>query len=196
MLRRFVGLSHEMRDSRFMQDAIKTPRTLGMESLPDGQVRPIVPQYDWENFRSFLTMFRKVAVAKSEPVYLPKVLKIVMRCSNDEARAAWKEGIRKVNAIIAGRYSAIQYGVITPHGRTNYTGCQVLEILINSLIFHEGEDKADDLLNLNMAEMGCHIFLVLGEIICPVLNTCIQLRNLMYRLQLLPESDFPPPDPE
>jgi hypothetical protein len=104
--------------------------------------------------------------------------------------------MKVINAIITHRYSAIQYDVSTPEGRKKYTGSQVLDILVNGRIFHEGQDKAGELASLDQVEVDCHIFMLNIEIIKPVMNCCIALRNLMYRLSLLSESDFPPPDPD
>lgn len=154
------------------------------------------PTYDWDDFCSFLTMFRKVAHAEQEQIYLPSILKIIMRYSPDEVRDIWRDAVRRINAIIEGRSAVIQYSVSTAEGRKKFTGSQVLNCLINGLIFHDDPELAVELSKLEEVEWGCHIFMLNGEIIMPVMNTCIALRNLMFRLGRLPESDFPPPDRE
>jgi hypothetical protein len=195
-LRLFIRTTHKMRDSRYIQDITKHHRTMSAGFNENGEPMFSNPTYDWEDFCSFLTMFRKIAAAKNESIYLPKILKLVMRCSSEDVRDIWRDGIDQINAIIEGRFSAIQYAIGTPDGRKKYTGAQVLDVLINGLVFHDVPEKVNDLLWLGEVEMGCHIFMLNIEIIMPVLNTCIQLRNLAYRLELLPDDDFPPPDPE
>ncbi len=187
-------MTHDMRDSRFMQEVLNNPRSMAMETLPDGQFKATIPQYDWEDFRSFMTDFRKVAILQSEPAHLIRILNIVMKYSSDEIRGLWRDGKKRIIAIMEGRHAAMRFNALTPTGRREYSGRKVLDTLINGRIFHDSPDLADDLECLDSVEPNCHIFMVVMEVICPVLNTCIQLRNLIYYLQLLPEADFPPPD--
>lgn len=49
------------------------------------------PDYDREDFRSFLTIFRQVAVSKDEPIYLIKIMNIVSRYANNDLQKELKE---------------------------------------------------------------------------------------------------------
>jgi hypothetical protein len=180
-LRRFVRLTHNMRDSRYMREVVRNPQSMGAGVGLDGESIVNNPTYDWDDFCSFLTMFRKVACSDDEPVYLPKILNIVMRYSPNNVREMWREPAKQINAVITHRFSAIQYSVATPEGRKKYTGSQVLDILINGRIFHEGQDKAAELSALDQVEVNCHIFMLNIDIIKPVLNRCTELRNLCTR---------------
>jgi hypothetical protein len=68
-LRQFVRLVHEMRVSRFIRTAESQDHSIRSNRLDDGLYRITTPDYDLEDFRSFLTLFRQVALSKAEPVY-------------------------------------------------------------------------------------------------------------------------------
>lgn len=166
---------------------------MGYVEVPDGQPQFVVPTYDWDDFRSFLTGFR-IVISNDEPIYLPNMINIAMKYSDDPVRDAWRDHTRLINAILAGKFNGLQYGVGPIEKRTLYNGRQLLDILINGKIFHEGQDKAADVKNLGETDRENHVFVVLNEVIAPVMRFSAALRNLIFWLQILPESDFPPPD--
>jgi hypothetical protein len=75
-LRLFVRTAHEMRDTRYIQAITKNPQSMGAGFDENGDPFSKIPSYDWEDFRSFLTLFRKVAAAEDESIYLPKILNL------------------------------------------------------------------------------------------------------------------------
>jgi hypothetical protein len=154
--------------------------------------RFVTPKYDWEDFRSFLTIFRKIAVAEGESIYLPKIINVVSRYGDAQIRDYLKNSKRHITSIVEGRAGVLRWGIKRPHGNLEYTGRRILDVLINGIIFHEGPDKASDVQILQAVDRECHIFLVTWEIVMPVLNYCIVLRNIIWQQNLFPRSEFPP----
>jgi hypothetical protein len=189
-LKRFVRATHEMTNSRFIKAVSGSQQVMGIEIAQGGERRFVAPTYDWEDFRSFLTIFRKIALSSDEPIYLPKIIRIVEHYGDMDTRNYIRDSRREIIAIIEGRFGALRWGD-SQRGKL-YGGRQILDVLVNGVVFHEGQDLADDVSRLKGSEIGCHIFLLVGEIIFPVLNYCIHLRNIMWSQDLFPRSEFPP----
>src|SRR5688572_3338748 len=75
-LRLFVQAVCDMVDSRFIQHSNKQDHSIEVKRLDNGDWNITAPDYDWEDFRSFLTNFRQVAFSDKEPIYLPRIRNI------------------------------------------------------------------------------------------------------------------------
>jgi len=75
-----------MIDSRFMERVKVQDHSVTMERLENGEYRLTSPDYDGEDFRSFLTTFRRVAMSEREPVYLPTIRNIISRYGSEQLR--------------------------------------------------------------------------------------------------------------
>ena len=67
-LKRLVALVNDFSRSRFFQHVRDQDHSISTERQDEGTYRVTVPDYDWEDFRSFLTGFRQVAMSEDEPV--------------------------------------------------------------------------------------------------------------------------------
>jgi hypothetical protein len=70
------------------------------------------PDYDREDFRSFLTIFHQAAVSKDEPICLIKIMNFVSCYANNDLQKELKEIKLKFNPILEGRYVVMKFGVI------------------------------------------------------------------------------------
>src|SRR5437868_4221598 len=90
-LKQFVRGVYDMLDSRFMERAKTQNHSVKMERVESGEYRLTYPDYDWEDFRSFLTTFRQVAMSSREPIYLPSIRNIVSKYGSQQLRDELKQ---------------------------------------------------------------------------------------------------------
>ncbi len=69
-LRDFVRLVYEMDQCRFIREYRKQDHTISGSRDENGEFHSRGPDYDWDDFRSFMTIFRKIGIAEKEPTYL------------------------------------------------------------------------------------------------------------------------------
>lgn len=115
-LEKFVLAVYEMVDSRFMERVKVQDHSLKKQRLASGEYQVTAPDYDWEDFRSFLTTFRQIAISESEPVYLPTIRNIVSRYGSDELRSELKKLKQHIVPLIEGKLSGIRFGKATAEG--------------------------------------------------------------------------------
>src|SRR4051794_568940 len=101
-LKQFTHLVYDMVRSRFIQRVKVQDHSIKTERLENGDYRLTAPDYDWEDFRSFLTAFRQVALSDREPVYLPRIRNIVGRYASEELRTELGKFKKDIIPIIEG----------------------------------------------------------------------------------------------
>ena len=72
-------LVYEMDQCRFVRQYRQQDHTVSCGLDADGEERTTAPDYDWDDFRSFMTIFRKVGIAEGEPTHLAKIYKLIGR---------------------------------------------------------------------------------------------------------------------
>jgi mRNA-degrading endonuclease RelE of RelBE toxin-antitoxin system len=190
-LKQFVRAVYDMVDSRFMEKVKIQDHSVKMERVDSGEYRLTYPDYDWEDFRSFLTTFRQIAMSEREPVYLPTIRNVVSRYGSQDLRDELKKFKQHVIPIIEGRLSGIRFGKQTVEGEVSFSGYQLLDALVNGFVFHAGEDHAKTVTVLRNCEPWQYIWVILTEIIIPVVNGSAWLVNVIRIEKLLDEADFP-----
>jgi hypothetical protein len=193
-LKRFVRSVCDMVDSRFIQRGNKQDHSIKVWREDEGW-RTTAPQYDWEEFRSFLTMFRQVAVTKDEPIYLPKIRNIISRYGDDSLRIELKQMKDHIQPILDGKASSIRVGKNTPEGEISYTGYDLLDAIINGWVFH-GDPEHANAVDMARSSPEWHtIWIMRTEVIIPVLRACTWLLAVLREKKFLDDVDFPAPNP-
>ena len=107
MFRAFVRLVYEIDQSRFVKKYREQDHTVSCRPDADGETKTTAPEYDWDDFRSFMTIFRKVGIAVNEPTYLAKIYKLMGRYASDALR------VRADGPVLVQR-SVIHNGAVYP----------------------------------------------------------------------------------
>jgi hypothetical protein len=150
------------------------------------------PEYDWEDFRSFLTTFRQVAISKSEPVYVFRIIGILRRYASPELQKQLAALRDELAPRLEGDYVGIRYGRELPNGEeVSFTSREILDALVNGQIFHADASHRSTLTFLNTTHRWQHLWPVLFEIIVPTLQGCIWLFHALRRHGILDDSDYP-----
>jgi hypothetical protein len=187
LLRHFVRLVDDMSRSRLIERYRTQDHTISRDG-PDARV----PDYDWEDFRSFLTTFRQVAISSQEPVYVFKVLKIVGRYASPQLREELGPFKKDLARLLEGNYPGIIcLGEESGEGDMPLTSNEILIALINGQIFHADSSHRQTVEVLGSIERWMYLCLVLHELIAPTLNDCIWLCDASLRDGILDDADYP-----
>lgn len=110
MFRAFVRLVYEMDQCRFIRKYREQDHTVSCGPDADGEAKTTAPDYDWDDFRSFMAIFRKVGIAVKEPTYLAKIYKLMGRYTSDALRKRFGADRPKVMAMLEGTWTGMQVG--------------------------------------------------------------------------------------
>lgn len=187
LLRHFVWLVDEMSRSRFIESCRRQKQTI---SFRDGVTT--APDYDWEDFRSFLTIFRQVAISRRERVHITKIVSLLEGYASDDFRKRLDEVRTKIFPLLEGRYKGIRFGRDSQNGdEISLTTAEILDALVNGQIFHADAKHQLALGFLNASERWQYLFPLLGEFIMPTLRALIWMFHAIRRDGLLPDEDYP-----
>ena len=189
-LAHFERLVQGMINCRIIQKAQTQDHPIKAERIDNETFLMTTPDYDREDFRSFLTIFRQVAVLKDEPIYIIKIMNIESRYANNDLRKEPKEIKLKINPILEGRYVAMKFGVNTEGGDYMLTSRQLLDALVNSNVFHTSIERETETSIIQSSEPWEYIGILLSEIIGPVLRTCTWLVQIIRNNNYLDEVDM------
>jgi hypothetical protein len=124
--------------SRFMRTFFDQAHHFSIGTLPDGRVVDEYPRYDDDDFRAFLTHYRKLRSVK-EPTELFRIIKILKRKGTEADRSmldCLKNEVKE-----EGRS---WWGAMHPH--EGYITQQRLEdLILNGEVFHSEMQKKDEL---------------------------------------------------
>jgi hypothetical protein len=190
-LKQFVRLVQDMVACRFIQRVREQDHSIRTERMENGEFRLTAPDYDWEDYRSFLTTFRQVALSQSETVYLPRIRNIVARHASDDLRKELGKLKNHIVPIIEGKLVGIRFGQASSDGEVSFTSHQLLDTLVNGTIFHSDLEHDHTARLILSAQPWQYILLILNEIIIPVLNACTWLVNVIQIEGYLDEADVP-----
>src|SRR5262245_42036838 len=110
LLRAFVRLVFEMDQCRFVRQYRLQDHTVSCGSDHDGEAKTTAPDYDWDDFRSFMTIFRKVGIAVKEPTYLSKIYKLIGRYASDSLRQRLGADRSQMMALLEGTWTVMEVG--------------------------------------------------------------------------------------
>jgi hypothetical protein len=188
-LRDFVRLVAEMSRSRFIQTWKAQDQTV---TFRGGNPAPMWPTYDLEDFRSFLTMFRQVALLTSESVYFNKVFGTVGKYATPERRQNLPAVKRMLNDLLGGRVAIM--GLEDASGGS-LSLPQALEALVNGKYFHANAEHRGTVEFLDSEHPTYSMWPILNTLIIPCLSGFVWLFRAIRADGILPVSDFPPPSP-
>lgn len=196
-LRRFVALVDEMSRSRLIERYRTQDHTISRGTNANGEPQEQNPEYDWENFRSFLLSFRQIAYAQKDR---PSVnLKTILDITEQYASSALKEGIGKMREVVLpileGRYIGIKVTKFKQGSdfepERSFTSHEVMNILINGRLFHPDKRFEEDFKILEEAEPWFYLWPVLHEIVEPTLRNCVWFFKALRAEGILRDEDFP-----
>src|SRR6516164_3099681 len=107
LFRDFVRLVYEMDQCRFVRRYREQDHTVACRIDDDGEATTTAPDYDWDDFRSFMTIFRKVGIAVNEPTYLAKIYKLMGRYGSDALRERLGTDRSEVMAMLEGTWTGM-----------------------------------------------------------------------------------------
>jgi hypothetical protein len=191
LLQHFVRLVDDMSRSRFLERFRKQDHTVRFRG-EDGQPQITAPNYDWDDFRSFLTTFRQVAISKNETVHVFKITKVARDYASPALRAHLDRLDAGLRPLIKGDYAGISFGGVFPSGEEiSLTSPQVLDSLVNGLIFHADERHREKVAFLSANERWQYLWPLLFEVIIPMVKACIWLFHALRHDGILADSDYP-----
>lgn len=192
LLRHFVRLVDEMSRSRFVERYRKQDHSISCKTGEDGEPLVTGPEYDWEDFQSFLTTFRQVAISRRETVYILRVIDAVAPYATPAFRVQLS-GMRDIlKQRLEANYSGMCFGGKTPTGQeVSLTTFEILDALVNGRIFHADKKHRPTLAFLDSTERWHYLWPVLFEFVIPVLRACLWLFHALRREGILDQSDYP-----
>jgi hypothetical protein len=189
-LKRFVRLVLDMNKCRFIQRAKTQTHEISMERLPDGNAKIIAPDYDWEDFRSFLTVFRQIALSRKDSVYLPKIKNIIAKHADSGIRKELDELRKNIFPIIEGKYAGMKFGAEIEGKEISLTSFELLDAIVNGEVFHGDQEKEQETRLIYISQPWEYLGILQAEIIAPVFNACIFLLNKIRTENYLDDKDF------
>jgi hypothetical protein len=184
-------LVDEMSRSRFVERFRSQDHSISCGTGEDGVYRTAAPEYDWDDFRSFLTIFRQVAISTKEPVYITKVLNTAGLYANAELRENLGEIRKEITPRLDGRYRGMKLGMTLGEQEVSLSVREILDALVNGLIFHSDPGHKKALAVLDASERWCYLWPLLFEIIRPCLVAFIWLFHAFRRYGILTDADYP-----
>jgi hypothetical protein len=186
-LRQFVYLVDDMNRSRFVERCRTQDHSIACQGP-----QITAPEYDWEDFRSFLTTFRQVAISKSEPVYVFRIIGILRRYASPELQKQLAALRDELAPRLEGEYVGIRYGRELPSGEeVSFTSREALNALVNGQVFHADASHRWTLQFLPTIHRWQYLWPILFEIVIPALDGCVWLFHAMRRDGILDDSDYP-----
>lgn len=190
-LRRFVRLVDEMSRSRFIETYRTQDHAISFGTEDDGASRITAPEYDWEDFRSFLTVFRQVAILQQEPAHLGRILTIIGRYASSELQKKLRLMRKDIFARLDGRYSNMKLGRTVNGKEMSLGASEVLDALVNGMVFHSDPKHSEKVAFLDASERWFYLWPLMFEVITPCLRCFLWLSHAMRREGILEEGDYP-----
>jgi hypothetical protein len=144
-LQRFCDVCDQIARCRFILDLPKQSHHICYGTAADGKVYDEYPRYDDDDFRAFLTHYRKLRLAQ-DPTFLPRIMNIVKREGTTEDRALldhFKNGIAEEEKIWWGAASEDQSGA-----QVLLSQVELENLILNGDVIHASLDEADRLADL------------------------------------------------
>ena len=189
-LKLFVELVYEMVASRFIKAIPSLDHTIRSTANAEGGYDVIGPAYDMEDFRSFLTIYRKIAISSDEPTFLPKIRKIIGRYADESLRDQLGDFKQAIQPRLDGRISYFRLGGDAT-GRS-YTSTELLDIIVNGMVFHSDEQHEAAKQFVQGLEIWKYMLIIWPETIQPVVRGCAWLVSVIRGNEYLEVDEMPP----
>jgi hypothetical protein len=141
-LKAFLETCDHIAACRFMTDYSKQSHRIHVGRLPDGRVLDEYPRYDDDDFRSFLTHYRKLRLER-EPTHLFCIMKLLKRKGDPTDRDSLDYFRKEIKE--EGRS---WWGAVLPdqNGGRSLLSQEGLEgLILNGAVFHSDPAKRDAL---------------------------------------------------
>jgi len=136
-LRLFCNVCDQILECRFVKDLPNQDHSIRSSRKADGSWDCHQPVYDRDDFRSYMTLFRKLLMQK-EPTHIYHILRVLARHVPDEERAE----IKKIKKGLRGmERHGIAFNLGTDDDPDMYSPRRSWDVVINSEIFHSDTDQ-------------------------------------------------------
>jgi hypothetical protein len=191
MFRTFVRLVYEMDQCRFARKYREQDHTVFCEPDACGGVKTTAPDYDWDDFRSFMTIFRKLGIAASEPTYLAKIYKLIGQYASDALRERLGTDRAEAMAMLEGTWTGMQVGGTIDSKEVTFSIAELLDMVTNGMIFHEDPCHRRAVEMFAKGPRWSYLWPVIHFKIMPIKNAAGMLFRYLLRDGILSATDYP-----
>jgi hypothetical protein len=191
MLRDFVRLVYEMDRCRFVRQYRQQDHTVSGWTDSDGHLKTSAPDYDWDDFRSFLTIFRKVGIAVGEPTYLAKIYKLIGRYASDGLRERLAADRSQVMAMLTGTWTGMQVGGNIDGKEVTFSVADLLDMVTNGIIFHEDPSHRRAVEMFAKEPRWTYLWPTIHFKIMPIVRAAVVLFRYLWQDGILSDTDYP-----
>lgn len=146
--------------------------------------------FDWQDFKSFLTTYRQVYHLEKEPIYIYTIRNIMSRlAANDVALQKDLKQLKKNCAAVASSSGAsplIKVERQEDGTLVEGTPYQLLQILLNGHVFHSDDDLHDAVNVLLGVDSWLYLTFIYANVIAPMLRNGMWLALKITELGLAP----------
>jgi hypothetical protein len=191
MFRDFVRLVYEMDRCRFVQQYRQQNQTISCGQDATGEAKTTAPDYDWEDFRSFMTIFRKVGIAVGEPTYLAKIYKLIGRYASDALRERLATDRSQVMAMLTGTWTGMQLGGTIDGKEVTFSIADLLDMVTNGIIFHEDPSHRPAVEMFAKEPRWTYLWPAIHFKIMPIKRVAVVLFHYLWQEGILSDADYP-----
>jgi hypothetical protein len=191
MFRAFVRLVYEMDQCRFVKKYREQDHTVSCRPDAGGEAKTTAPDYDWDDFQSFMTIFRKVGIALNEPTYFAKIYKLMGRYASDALRERLGTDRSEVMAMLEGTWTGMQVGGTLDGKGVTFSIADLLDMVTNGMIFHEAPRHRQAVEMFAKEPRWYYLWPVIHFKIMPIKNAAVMLFRYLLRDGILTEADYP-----
>jgi hypothetical protein len=141
----FCSHCDKMKECRFVKELPKQEHNTEMHRQTNESWETVFPDYDDDDFRSFMTLFRQLI--REGPINVFSIMKILSRHASEKERLVYKE-IKKSLAFEANSFGGIQIAIGKPGEEETFSPEKMILTLFNAEIFHSDMAKQDALRKL------------------------------------------------
>jgi hypothetical protein len=191
LFRDFVRLVYEMDQCRFVRQYRQQDHTVSSRLDDDGEAMTTAPDYDWDDFRSFMTIFRKVGIAVNEPTYLPRIYNLMGKYASGALRQRLGTDRQQVMAMLTGTWTGMQVGGTIDGKEVTFSIAELLDMVTNGMIFHEDPHHRQAVEMFAKAPRWNYLWPTIHFKIMPIKNAAVMLFRYLLRDGILSEADYP-----
>jgi hypothetical protein len=191
LFRDFVRLVYEMDQCRFVRQYRQQDHTVSCRVDDDGEATTTAPDYDWDDFRSFMTIFRKVGIAVNEPTYLSKIYNLMGRYASDALRQRLGTDRQQVMAMLTGSWTGMHVGGMIDGKEVMFTTGDLLDMVTNGMIFHEDPDHRKAVELFAREPQWSYLWPTIHFKIMPIKRAAVMLFHYLNRDGILTDADYP-----
>ncbi len=191
MFRDFVRLVHEMDKCRFVERYRQQDHRVSGAVDENGELKTTAPDYDWEDFRSFMTDFRKIGIAEKERTHLWKIYKLAGRYASDKLREGLGANQQQVKGMLFGTWTGMNL-VATINGEEKiFTIAELSDMLTNGIIFHQDPRHRQAVEAFAKEPRWTYLWPALGFKIMPIKDAAMRMFHSLWQDGILSDADYP-----